>query len=223
MSRPLSFIQSPLGKKILMALSGLALVGFLVTHLAGNLLIFKGADAYNAYSHLLITNPFIVIAELILVAFFLGHAINGISIVMKNRRARGNQNYTLKRRAGHTSRKSLSSTTMILSGLVILIFVPLHLATFKYGPHYTSASDPAMRDIYRLVIEEFREPEEVIWYTLAMLVLGFHLYHAAASAIESLGFRHRKIVHCLSHGLAILIAAGFAAFPLMIYFLGDHL
>ena len=214
------FLGSQIAKKIIMSLTGLALIAFLIVHLAGNLLIFGGADLYNTYSHILISNPFIVAAELILLAFFIGHFVNGIILTIRNRHAR--IPYKKKKWADYTSRKSLSSSTMILSGLLILIFVPIHLWVFKYGTYYTSTTTPEVRDIHRLVIEEFHEPIEIVWYSIAMIVIGFHLWHAFGSAFESLGVRYRKTVHRIGHALAILIAGGFLIIPLAIYFMtGD--
>lgn len=216
----LRFFVSGIGRKILMGLSGLLLVGFLVAHLLGNLLLFRGADTFNHYSHQLISNPLIVVAELGLLALFGGHLINGLWLTIKNRRARP-VGYAVRRGAGHTSRKSWASATMIVSGLVLLVFVPLHLWTFKYGPHYTSAADPAVRDLYRLVLEEFTEVGEVIWYEVAMLVIGFHLWHGFGSAFESLGVRYRVTLQRFGHLLAVVIAGGFALIPLWVFWQGS--
>lgn len=209
-------------RKFIMGLTGLALVGFLVTHLAGNLLIFKSADTFNHYSHSLISNPFIYLAEAMLVILFIAHFVPGLMFTKKNRDARPVA-YEKKKWAGHTSRKSFASASMIFSGLVILAFVPLHLITFKYGPHYAAATDPQVRDLYRLVMEEFTETGEVIWYALAMGVIGLHLSHGFNSAFESLGIPHRSWIRCAGQGLAVILAVGFAAIPLVIFFKGGHL
>lgn len=204
-------------RKLIMGLTGLALVGFLVMHLLGNLLIFKGPEAFNHYSHSLITNPLIYLAEILLVVFFVAHFVPGLMVTRKNREARPIPYYS-KKNAGHTSRKTLASATMIFSGLVVLAFVPLHLWTFKYGPHYASALDPQVRDIHRLVVEEFHEIGEVVWYVLAMIVIGIHLSHGFMSAFESLGVPHRPWIRRAGQGLAVVLAAGFASIPLIIYF-----
>ena len=100
------------------------------------------ADAFNHYGDKLIHNPLLIPAELGLAALFLLHVGKAIALFMNARHARP-AGYAVKRRAGHTSRKSWASTTMILSGAFLFVFVLLHLATFKYGAHYDSVSHPA--------------------------------------------------------------------------------
>lgn len=216
------FLDSTIGRKVIMAITGLALLGFLITHLSGNFLIFKSGDAYNGYSHKLITNPLIILAEIILLALFVGHFVNGIVVTYKNKKARPIA-YQVKKCAKGASRKSLSSVLMPITGLILLAFVPLHLLSFKYGANYASVTDPQVRDLYRLVMEEFTEVGEVIWYTVAMAAVGFHLWHGFMSAFESLGVNHNKKIRCVGHVLAFLIAAGFAAIPLVVFWKGGHL
>lgn len=207
-------LASSIGRKLLMAATGLLLIGFLVVHLAGNLLIFVGADAFNAYSHALISNPFIYVAEFGLLALFALHLVSGIAVTRANRAARP-QGYAVKRKAGHTSNKSFASTTMILSGLLVLAFVPLHIVTFKFGAWYEDAH--GIRDLHRLVIEVFRDPLHVAWYVVAMTIIGFHLWHGFASGIETLGVTSRRSLRQLSWVLAVVIAGGFALIPIALF------
>ncbi len=116
-------------------------------HLAGNLLVYVSPDAFNHYGDKLIKNPLVIPAELGLVALFLLHAYKAVRMFFGAQHARP-VGYAKKERAGHTSRKSWASTTMILSGTFLLLFVPFHLKTFKYGPHYQSA-EPGVRDLWR--------------------------------------------------------------------------
>lgn len=213
------FVQSGIGRKVIMGVTGLALIGFLVSHVAGNLLLLFSPGSFNAYSHALISNPFIYGAEAILVLLFVGHLVNGIMVTIKNRAARPD-NYKNKVGAGFTSRKSLSSATMIISGIILLIFVPLHIKTFKYGALYEVAGDPAVRDLARLVYEVFSQPLYVAWYVVALLIIGGHLWHGFNSAFESLGFRYRKGLRCTGHALAVVITSGFLVIPLYIYCTG---
>jgi succinate dehydrogenase / fumarate reductase cytochrome b subunit len=135
-------LTSSIGRKLLMAATGLLLIAFLVVHLTGNLLIFVGPDAFNGYSHALVSNHLIYLAEFSLLTLFVLHLASGIAVTRANRAARP-QGYAVKRGARHTSNKSLASTTMILSGLVVLVFVPLHILTFKFGAWYQDAHDRA--------------------------------------------------------------------------------
>ena len=222
MSLVVQFLTSSVGRKVLMGLTGLLLIGFLIVHLEGNLLIFVGADAFNEHSHALISNPLIYLAEIALLVLFLAHFVSGILVTLNNRAARP-QGYVRKERAGHNSHKSVASTTMIWTGLVVLVFVPLHIFTFKFGTYYASATDPKMRDLYRLVIEEFQKPWLAAWYVVAMVVIGFHLWHGFGSAFESLGFAYRKPLRRFGQVLAIVLAGGFLIIPIVIYMMGGKL
>jgi succinate dehydrogenase / fumarate reductase cytochrome b subunit len=217
--RWLRFLSTSIGRKVLMGLTGLLLIGFLVAHLAGNLLVFVGRDAFNDYSHELVSNPLIYVAELGLLVLFVGHFVSGITVWQRNRAARPTR-YQKKVRAGHTSHKSLASTTMIVSGLVVLAFVPLHLKTFKFGTYYASKADPHIRDLYQLVIEAFQSPLLVAWYVVAMIVIGFHLWHGFGSGFESLGLAYKKPLRRAGQVLAVVLATGFLVIPLVIFFTG---
>jgi succinate dehydrogenase / fumarate reductase cytochrome b subunit len=210
--------KSSIGTKVVIALTGLALFGFLIAHLAGNLLILAGAGAFNAYSHKLISNPLIYAAEAGLAAIFLLHIWKTLGNYARNRAARPVR-YEMKRPAGHTSRKSLSSTWMIVSGTTILVFLILHLKTFKFGPHYSSA-EPGVRDLYRLTLEVFHHPGYVVWYVVAMVLVGMHLRHGITSALQSLGAMPANATRLvLTAGIivAVIIAGGFAVLPVYVY------
>lgn len=217
MSRLGRLLTSSIGRKMLMGASGLLLLAFLVVHVAGNLLFFAGAETFNGYSHHLVTHPLIYVAELGLVALFVAHLVSGLVVTRTNWAARPT-GYAMKRRAGGASHKSVASTTMILSGVLVFVFVPLHLWTFKYGPNYAAAGDPAVRDLHRLVVEVFRRPLEVVWYAAAMIIIGFHLWHGFGSGLESLGVSHQKALRHVGQALAVAITLGFLALPLAVFF-----
>jgi succinate dehydrogenase / fumarate reductase cytochrome b subunit len=211
--------------KILIALTGLSLIGFLCMHLAGNLLLYFGPAKFNAYSHVLISNPFVIPAEIGLLAIFVVHVLEAATMWWTNRDARPVA-YQTKRWAGGTSRKSLGSTTMIWTGSVTFVFVAIHVATFKYGPWYlTDIHGATGRDLYRLVLESFRRPLVVAFYVPCMALVGFHLWHGFASAFESLGVNHPKLtpkVIKVGKALALFIGAGFLSIPLVLFFLGGR-
>lgn len=222
MVRLAAFLTTGIGRKMLMALTGLALLGFLVMHLAGNLLIFVGPKSFNDYSHALVSNPLIYLAEALLLVWFVAHFVSGIQITLKNRAARPTP-YAMKQRAGHNSHKSLASSTMIISGLVLLIFVPLHLWTFKFGAHYDSATDPGVRDIHRVVVEVFRNPAYVGFYVVTLTIIGFHLWYGFESALESLGLNYNIAFRRIGQLLAVVLAGGFILIPVVLYVMGDGL
>jgi succinate dehydrogenase / fumarate reductase cytochrome b subunit len=220
MSSLLRFFSSSVGTKVLVALTGLGFAGFLVTHVAANLLVLVDPHAYNAYSHKLTSNPLIYLAEAGLVALFATHAFKGIAVTLRNRRARG-QGYEVKKRAGHTSRKSLASTTMIVTGVWLLLFTIIHLKTFKFGTWYDTPD--GMRDLSRLVHEVYREPLHVVFYVLSMIVVGLHLSWGLSSAFQSMGLEHPRyngLVRNAGLAVAIVIGAAFALIPVVIYFGG---
>jgi succinate dehydrogenase / fumarate reductase cytochrome b subunit len=212
-------LSTSVGSKFLIALTGLALVGFLILHLAGNLLILLGPDKFNSYSHALISNPLVIPAELGLVALLLLHVFKAVQHVVKGRTARP-QAYSKQVWAGGPSRKSLGSATMVFSGLILLAFLVVHLATMKYGPYYSSVGTDA-RDLYRLVVEVFQSPAAVVFYVVAMVVTGLHLRHGISSAFQSLGLMTPGWTPTILTGglwLAVILAAGFALLPVWVYF-----
>ena len=217
--RTLQAFTTSVGTKLLLALTGLALVGFLIAHLAGNLLLFFGPAAFNDYSHALISNPLIVPAELGLIAIFLLHAIKAVLNAVSNRGAR-RARYETKKWAGGPSRKSWASTSMIVTGLLTFLFVPLHLITFKYGPDYAGA-EAGVRDLYRLVVEVFQSPGYVAYYVVMMVIVGLHLRHGVSSSLQSLGLIPERWTRAFLRagiGLAVVIGAGFVMIPLYIFF-----
>ncbi len=201
-----------------MSITGLALIGFLVTHLAGNLLLFAGKEKFNAYGHALTSNPAIYLAEFGLLAIFLVHLTNAALLTLRNQPARP-ERYAEREGAGHTSRKSVPSSLMIGTGLVILIFIPLHIWTFKFGAYY-AADQPGVRDLHQLVMEVFGSPLQASWYVIALILIGCHLWHGFGSAFESLGLPYRQGLRRLCQALTVALTLGFILIPVAIYFSG---
>ena len=211
--------SSTVGTKLLMGLTGVAMFFYMVLHLAGNALIFAGADVFNEYSHALISNPLILPIEIGLLAVFLVHIYKAITLWMGNRAARPVA-YLKKAPAGHTSRKSVASSTMIASGLFLLVFVIIHVKQFKFGSWY-QVTDSTVRDLYRTELEVFSNPFWVVVYVIATLLVGLHLRHGFASAFQSLGLDHpvyTRRLTALSIFFAVLIGVGLAIIPVWVYF-----
>lgn len=211
--------SSTVGTKVLIALTGICLIGFLVFHLFGNLMLFWGPEKYNEHAHALISNPLVIPAELGLLAIFLLHAIEAVMNLLRNRDARP-AGYQMRTWGGGASRKSWASTTMIVSGLIMLAFTALHLVTFKYGPYYASP-EPGVRDLYRLLIEVFQKPGYVVFYVITMTIVGLHLRHGVASSLQSLGLIPDAWTRAfLRTGLvlAVIVGAGFVLIPIWVYF-----
>ena len=222
---PQKTFSSSIGSKFLIALTGLFLFLFLVSHLAGNLLFILGPDAFNHYAHSLISNPLILVAEGGLVVIFLLHIFKTVTMFVANRGARPDR-YAAKKWAkskNNRSRKSLSSTTMILTGTITLLFVITHLATFKYGPYYQTAE--GIRDLYRLQLAVFSNPGYIAFYLVAMGVIGFHLWHGISSAAQSFGLdspRWTPRIIWIGRILTAVITAGFALLPIYTFVVGRN-
>lgn len=215
------FFLTTIGKKYLMGLTGIVWAGFVLTHMAGNLLILVSADAYNKYGHAIITNPLLPAAEAFLVICLLTHVFLAISLTMENRKANGGSRYAMQ--ASGPKRASLASRTMAVQGSLVLAFIILHLITFKYGQHYeTTVDGVVMRDLHRLVIEVFQQPGYIVWYLVCLVLLGFHLSHGVGSIFQSFGIRNDQTapkIQKLSIGYAVIVTLGFIAQPLYVYFL----
>lgn len=212
-------LSSSVGTKLLIGLTGLALFVYLILHLIGNALIFAGPHVFNEYAHALISNPLIIPIEIGLAAIFAIHIYKTIRMWFANRAARP-VGYAKKEMAGHTSRKSLASSSMIVSGLVTLFFVLVHVKQFKYGTWYQMADAPEVRDLARLEVEVFQSPFWVAFYVVCTVLVGLHLRHGIASGFQSLGLDHPLYTRRLTTwGIigAIAIGGGLAIIPIWVY------
>jgi succinate dehydrogenase / fumarate reductase cytochrome b subunit len=206
-------LASSLGKKALMAVTGLLLVGFLFVHLAGNLSLFADHDghAFDAYcAKLQSFGPLLYVAEVLLVILFGAHLYLGVRLSMENRDAR-RVAYSVRNTRG---KKTIASGSMFFSGALILGFLIKHLLDYRFN----AAFEAGPADVVRA---SFQQPVTIAIYVAAMLVLGLHLSHAFRSAFQSLGISHPRLNPWLERaglGLAIALPAGFASIPLYFYF-----
>jgi len=224
--------SSSIGKKLISGLTGLLLCGFIVGHLTGNLLLLVGQEAFNEYAHFLhsVGHGYLVpLAEIGLLALFGAHAIAGIQVALDRRRARTDP-YIRRGNAGGASHKTLASRSMILSGLVLLVFVIVHVGMFRFGigapRQYADVliDGHASRDLYSLVVDWFHYGPATGLYVLVMLILGNHLRHGFWSAFQSLGANNPKFMP-LIHGVGLVFATimtlGFLAIPIYIFLFVD--
>ena len=223
MSWVATFAKSSVGKKNVMAITGLALCGFLVTHLLGNFLLLVSPEAFNKYGHALITNPLLIPAEIVLALLFFSHIGLALKLTRDNHHARS-ERYHMKVRSGHGA--TFASSTMIYTGLITLVFLVLHLIHFKFGPVYEIEYDGVvMRDLYKTVFETFQNPGIVAWYVFASLSLALHVSHGFQSSFQSLGFRHPKytpFISLISKLYAVFIGVGYSALPICLYLKGGN-
>lgn len=223
MATRLRVFSSSVGTKILIGVTGLALFFYLVTHIAGNALVFLGPTIFNEYSHTLLSNPLIPVIEIGLLLVFIVHVYKTVKMYLSNQQARP-VGYARKKSPGPPSRKSIASSTMIVSGLWLLIFIVIHVKQFKYGTEYVTQG-AGVRDLYRLEMENFANPLLVLFYLLSMLVVGSHLWHGIASAFQSLGAdQPRWTPRALLFGktMAVLIAGGFMVIAVWAHLVGGR-
>jgi succinate dehydrogenase / fumarate reductase cytochrome b subunit len=211
-----TYWSSSIGKKLIVALTGIVLVGFLAGHLSGNLLMYVGRDAFNEYAHFLHTmlhGAGVWIARVVLLTMLVLHVAATISLTRQNRTAR-KQSYEYKA----TIQASKSSRIMVISGLTILAFVVFHIL------HYTVRVDPALakigaNDPYGMVIRGFQSPLVVLFYVIAMSLLCSHLSHGVASIFQTLGLRSKKaqgLIRQFSLVYSFAIWAGFISIPIAV-------
>jgi succinate dehydrogenase / fumarate reductase cytochrome b subunit len=205
------FLASSLGKKTVMSLTGLLLVGFLIAHLAGNLLLFAGDDgaAFDAYAKALHDRPaFLYTAEVGLVALFWCHIYLAFRTTLDNREAR-QRGYAIRQSLG---KRTLASSSMFVTGAIVLAFLVIHLLDFRLNP----ASEQGLAQLVR---ERLASPLGASIYVVGVVALGVHLSHAVRSALQTLGVNHPRYERLLSRGalgLAALLFLGFVSFPLVL-------
>ncbi len=190
----------------------------------GNFLLFSSnPDQFNAYSHFLINlGTLLYVVEAGLVLFLIIHITSGVSVWRSANQARPVK-YEEYQSAGKPSKQNFSSVSMLYSGILLGIFLVIHIVTFKYGPYYTTVVDGVeMRDLYRLVVEIFGNPYTCRpGYSVVMIFLGFHLRHGFWSAFQSVAFHHPRytpIIYGVGYIVAISLAAGYIAIPIWIFF-----
>jgi succinate dehydrogenase / fumarate reductase, cytochrome b subunit len=216
MSSRIRAFESSVGTKLLIGLTGFLLFLYLIVHIAGNLMVFLGPDTFNAYSAALVSNPAVILIEAALLLIFVVHIYKAIAMFVANQKARPAK-YAMKRSAGHTTRKSFASTTMIVSGLWLLVFLVIHVKTFKFGPAYERSG---VHDLYRVEFENLGNPIAVAFYLLSMVVVGSHLWHGIASSLQSLGLDHKTWtprLRVFGQFMAIALAAGFMIIVLWVF------
>ncbi|HEX7859677.1 MAG TPA: succinate dehydrogenase cytochrome b subunit [Verrucomicrobiae bacterium] len=216
--------RSSLGKKYIMAISGLALFLFVVGHMVGNLQIFLGPETINAYGYFLQSKPELVwTARIGLLVMVVLHIWAAIKLSAENRAARGS-NYGEYKPVG----SSYASRTMLVSGLVIFTFIIYHLLHFTVqaeGINFTNTDFKTMHDakqrhdIYNMMVIGFSNPIVSVFYVVSMALLSLHLSHGIASMFQSLGWKNRKygkFIDRAARVVAIILIIGYSAIPIAV-------
>ena len=201
--------KSSIGKKLMMAVTGLGFCGFLTTHLAGNLTIYGGRESFNGYAaHLHSLGPLLVVAEWGMLLFALVHVLTGLTLFYENFKSRPVR-YRVNKRAGG---RTLGSATMPYTGVLLLLFVIFHLINFHFV-------DKTGTTIYDIVSRAFENVFYVAVYILAMVVAAVHVSHGFWSAFQTLGANHPKympIIRTLGMAFALAVGIGFGLLPIYI-------
>ena len=200
---------SSIGKKLMMAITGLSFVGFLATHLVGNFTLYAGKDAFNSYAERLHSlGPLITMAELMLLFFAIVHVLTGATLFYENFKARPVR-YVVDKRAGG---RTLGSATMPYTGFIFLIFIIFHLFNF----HFVDKTDTT---IFQIVSDSFSKPGYVVIYIFAMIVAAIHISHGFWSAFQTIGANHPKympFIRIVSIVFSLIVGIGFGFIPIYI-------
>lgn len=216
-----TFLNSSIGKKFLMALTGSFLIVFLIIHLIGNITLFFGPEAFNGYVKKLASiKPLIRVIEVVLFSAFLLHIFNGVRLWIENKKARPVE-YKIN---GSDKNSSFFSRTMFVSGSIVFLFLVLHLGTFFWRFNIHDPMNLASQyKYYEIVTHFFSYWWYVLIYVIAMILLGFHLNHGFQSAFQTFGLNNKKytpLIKKLGTIYAIIIAVGFASMPIYFFLIG---
>lgn len=202
-------LGSSIGKKLMMALTGLGFCCFLAVHLAGNLTLYGGQDFFNAYvEHLHALGVLITFAELGLLVFAIIHVLTGLTLFLANFKARP-ERYMMNKSAGG---RTIGSMTMPYTGLVLLVFIIFHLFDFHFTDHMN-------RTVFQIVSESFSKPGYVIFYVIAVVIAAIHVSHGLWSAFQTLGLDHVKytpLIKGVSLVFSWAVALGFGLIPIFV-------
>jgi len=218
--------SSTLGRKYLMGATGLALGLFIIVHLLGNLTLYAtNGDPINTYAAKLEgLGEGLLILEAGLFITIIVHVVTAIQVTLTSKGARA-MAYERTQSKGGPTKNTVGSRNMIVTGLVLLVFLVIHIKQFRFGPgiadgYTTTVSGVMVQDFYRVIVETFTQIKWVAFYCGIMLFLGFHLRHGYWSAFQSLGLmnpRWSKPIYTTGFILALLLSVGFFFIPIYIY------
>ncbi len=218
-NRQESRLRSSVGRKLIVAVTGVVLLGFVIAHMLGNLQVFLGPEALNGYARKLADlGALLWLARAVLIVAALAHVVLTLQLAAENRAARPVRYAVSASVQGRTSARSMAVT-----GCMLLLFVLYHLAHFTWGlahPQFSGHLDAQGRaDVYRAVVESFRVPLIAGLYVAAMLLLGLHVWHGASSFFQSLGVNHPRwnpLLRGVGPALAVILVAGNCSMPVAV-------
>jgi len=202
-------LGTSVGKKLMMAITGLSFCGFLAVHLIGNLTLYGGSDFFTAYvKHLHAYGPIITVAELGLVALAIVHVLTGLTLFIGNLNARPIR-YAVKKNAGG---RTVGSSTMPYTGILLLAFLIFHLLDIRFPT-------PEPDTVYQLVFNSFAKKGYIFIYIIGVFIAAVHVSHGLWSAFQTLGANHPKympFIQGLGIAFSVIVAIGFGFIPVYI-------
>jgi len=200
-----------------MAVTGLVLFGFTLVHMAGNLKVFAGAEALDRYAELLrVSPPILWTARTVLLASLFLHVVAGVQLWLAKREARGTPYQDWR-----PTTSSVASRSMMVSGALLLLFVTGHLMDLTLGTQGVAAAGFEHGRVFANVVRSLGRGAVGVAYVVAVVALGFHLWHGLWSVTQSLGLAHRGVsaaIRRVAILLAVVLAVGFSAVPIAVLF-----
>ena len=212
--------RSALGKKYVMAITGVVFMGYVLAHMLGNLKLYQSAEDFNQYAEFLRRLLYPIVPEsgtlwllrLVLIGALIGHVVAAAQLTAMNKKARPDS-YRSKR---DFVAADFAARTMRWTGIIVLLFIAYHLADLTFG-WVNPAAEGAT--VYEKVVASFSNPAIAAFYIVANLALGVHLYHGGWSLFQSMGWNNRRFNHwrrAFAIGFAVLVVGGNLSFPLAV-------
>jgi succinate dehydrogenase / fumarate reductase, cytochrome b subunit len=214
-ARSLTLFDATIGKKAIVAVTGIVLFGFVIVHMLGNLQVYLGPEVMNAYAAMLKSNALVLWgARSVLLLSVVLHVVFSIQLVLESNQAR-----PVAYRTKHSIATSYAARTMKFSGPLLALFILYHLAHFTWPGVAMGAYQHDPQDVYGNFVNGFRVPWVTAIYLVAQAALGLHLYHGAWSLFQTLGLNHpryNRLRVTLPRALAFLVVAGNVSMPLAV-------
>ena len=218
MHRLIRLFGTSIGRKLVVAVTGAMLLGFLFAHMLGNMALFQGPESLNAYAAWLQGHPLVWAARTGLLGIFGVHVVTTISLALESSAARPTA-YTRKEAIAAT----LSSRYIVVTGLLTLFFVVFHLLHFTFGvvqpEHYRYVDESGRHDVFAMIVYGFQNVWVSTSYIVAMAVLGFHLNHGIASLFQTFGINHESyntMIRVSARGLVAILVLGNVSIPILV-------
>lgn len=222
--RPAHFFRSSIFRKQVIAITGLMIVGFVIVHLAGNLMVYLGPETYNHYSEKLLSmGALLWTIRIGLIAAVVVHVVLTLQLAHENWRARGTR-YAVYEPVGD---RSFATKTMKYTGILIFVFLFIHLYDFTFADKsgdtsiVTGLNDGESLHLFGLVWNAFQNPLRSLFYVVVMVAVGLHLAHGIESLVQTMGFNHDRYtpwVRRVSLAVGVVVAVGFITIPLYVLF-----